>query len=163
MKKPFYSILAASFLFTSCASEGNNAPETTESHSEIKKEVKAEVINGEATVTITTTENGKTTTEVLTGEEAEAYMEEDPMESTEIPEGAEVFIKKLDHDVNVDVDIESILNDPAIADLDEATKEKIRIAVENGLEDMDIDVQVNESESGSSKLKTKVMVIEEGE
>lgn len=163
MRKIYYIILAAGILFTSCSKEESS--EITESKN-ITKEVKAEVINGETTVTITTTENGETKTEILTGQEAEAYMEKDPMENMDLPEGANVIVKNMDHDVNIDIDVDKILNDPELQDLDEETKEKIKHAIENSLDEMEVDVQIEHSSntSGTSEepiIKTKVMVIDE--
>lgn len=163
MRKIYYTILATVILLASCAKE--EASEITESK-EITKEVKAEIINGETTVTITTTENGETKTEILTGSEAETYMEKDPMENMNLPEGANVIVKNMQHDVNIDIDVDEILNDPELQNLDEETKQKIKHAIENSLNEMKVDVQVEHSNNTSESseepiIKTKVMVIDE--
>ncbi|CAG5087161.1 hypothetical protein [Parvicella tangerina] len=162
MKTFYYSILAVGILFTACAKE--EASEIKEEIT-ISKEVKAEVVNGETTVTITTTENGETTTEILTGSEAEAYMSEEHIPDGEHSTDAKVIVKKMDHDVNIDLDIDEILNDPELKDLDEATRAKIKTALEGAMEDMefDIDVEYTDAESDESIVKTKVMVIDEDE
>lgn len=157
MKNLIYLSIGVLLMSTSCTEQKEEV--TTEANKEIKKEVKAEIINGETTVTITTTEDGQVTTEVLTGIEAEAYMDKDPMEDTEIPEGAEVYIKKMNNEVSVDIDIESILNDPALIDVDQATKEKIRTAIENSMQKMDVEVNVDEKGEDPT-IKTKVIVKE---
>ncbi len=159
MKTFYYTILAAGILFASCAKEASEIKEEIE----ISKEVKAQVVNGETTVTITTTENGETKTEVLTGAEAEAYMETEHLNGEDHPKGANVFVKKMDNNVSLDLDIDEILNDPELKDLDEATKEKIKTALEGAMSDMefDVDVEFSGDESGESIVKTKVMVIDE--
>ena len=47
-----------------------------QNHKKIQKEVNVEIVNGEHTLTIKTTENGETTTEVYKGEEAKKKMEQ---------------------------------------------------------------------------------------
>ncbi len=54
----------------------NQANAQTAVKKEISKEVNVENVNGENTVTITTTENGNTTTEVLKGADADAKIAE---------------------------------------------------------------------------------------
>lgn len=157
MKKIYYTALAIGVLATSCAKE--EVSHTTEAQ-EIKKEVKAEVINGETTVTITTTKNGETNTETLTGVEAELFLEKDHLNSQDVPEGAKVIIKKLDHNSEVNLNIDEILNDPELANLNEETKEKIKIAIENSIGDIDHEMESTEKISGS-KVTTKVVVIDE--
>jgi hypothetical protein len=119
-------------------------------------------VNGETTVTVTTTENGETKTEVLTGEEAEAYIDTDHLEDIDAPEGAKVIVKKMDHSVDIDIDVDDILNDPELQDLDEETKAKIKKALEGAMEDMDVDVHVEHlGDENESTVKTKVVVIDE--
>lgn len=162
MKIIYSTILAVAIFATSCGKGG--APEIIEEQ-EITKMVKAEVINGETTVTITTTENGETTTEILTGDEAASYMETDHLSEhmgDDIPDGANVIVKTLDHNTEIDIDVAEIMNDPEIQSLDAETKEKIQNALEGAMENMDVDVKVIHTEGDhESTVKTKVMVIDE--
>lgn len=159
MKRIYYTLFAFAFLATSCAKE--EVSEATDAK-QITKEVKAEIVNGETTVTITTTEDGETKTEILTGAEAEKYMEEDHIDGSETPENAKVIIKKMNsEEVNLNLDIDEILNDPELQDLDEEIKAKIKTALENSLNEMDMDVHVEHS--GDPEIKTKVMIITDDE
>jgi len=160
MKTFYYTILAVGVLMASCAKAD---PSEVREEVEISKMVKAEVINGETTVTITTTENGETTTEVLTGTEAEAYLDDEQLNGEDHPAGSKVIVKKMDHEMSMNIDIDEILNDPELQDLDEETKAKIKTALEGAMGDMEFDVNVEYSDdaSGEPIVKTKVMVIDE--
>jgi len=70
MKK--LTVIVAAFLIAVCANE-TMAQSTSK---EIRKEVNLEEDNGEKVLTIKTTTNGNTTTEVYKGAEAEAKIEE---------------------------------------------------------------------------------------
>ncbi|MCB9188621.1 MAG: hypothetical protein H6600_10170 [Flavobacteriales bacterium] len=160
MKKVNYTLLAVALLAVSCEKEETS--ENTESMA-VTKEVKAEIINGETTVTITTTEDGKTTTEIISGDEAEKYLKEEKLDGSDAPEGSKVIVKKMDHSVNIELDIDEILNDPELQDLDEETREKVKNALENAMENMDVDMDVEYSgdDMDHPVVKTKVMVIDE--
>lgn len=160
MKTFYYTIIAAALLLSSCAKAD---PSEVSEEVEISKMVKATVVDGETTVTITTTENGETTTEVLTGTEAEAYLDDEQLNGEDHPAGSKVIVKKMDHDMSMNLDIDEILNSPELQDLDEETKAKIRTALEGAMGDLDFDINVEYSDdaSGEPIVKTKVMVIDE--
>lgn len=139
--------------FASCGKE-EIVNETTES---ISKEVKAEVVNGETTVTVTTTKNGKEEVKILTGKEAENYMASNDLENMEHPEGAEVIIKKMENSSSFEIDTDEIMNDPELQGLDDATKAKVKKALDNVLNDMEIDID----HTSENQVETKVIVIEE--
>lgn len=67
----FTGLLTGLFLSGSCSAQ---EPKTTKK--EITKEISVTDENGEKKVTITTTEDGKTSTETYTGKEAEARLKE---------------------------------------------------------------------------------------
>lgn len=160
MKKVYYTLFAMALMVVSCAKEETS--EITEAMA-ITNEVKAEIINGETTITITTTENGDTKTEVITGEAAEKYLDEEKLDGSDAPKGSKVIVKKMDQSVNVDIDIVKILDDPELKDLDEETRAKIKKALEGAMENMeiDMDVQYTDDNSDHPVVKTKVMVIDE--
>ncbi len=154
MKKIIYSgLMIATLAISSCTQE-EKVNETTES---INKEVKAETVNGETTVTVTTTKDGKEEIKVLTGVEAEEYMLENDLENMEHPEGAEVIIKKMESNSSIDFDLEEILNDPELEGIDEETKAKIKKALDNAMKDIELDID----QTSDTKMKTKVVVIED--
>lgn len=132
---------------------------TKETREEIRKEVKAETINGETTVTISTTKDGKEEVKTLTGEEAKDYMAMNDLTGDENPNGSEIIIKKIENSSSLDIDVDEILSDPALVDIDDATKEKVKKALENSLSDIELDIDFDNSTD--SKVKTKVIVIDE--
>lgn len=71
MKKIILSLAAMTLVMLS-----NQAQAQTEKKKEIQKEVKMVEDDGVKTLTIKTTENGKTTTEIYKGEDAEKKMNE---------------------------------------------------------------------------------------
>ena len=141
-------------LAISSSTQKEKVNETTEA---INKEVKAETVNGETTVTVTTTKDGKEEIKVLTGVEAEEYMLENDLENMEHPEGAEVIIKKMESNSSIDFDLEEILNDPELEGIDEETKAKIKKALDNAMKDIELDID----QTSDTKMKTKVVVIED--
>jgi hypothetical protein len=154
MKKIIYSgIMLAALALGSCG-KAEIIDETTES---ISKEVKAETINGETTVTVKTTKNGKEETQVLTGKEAEAYMASNDLENMDHPEGAEVIIKKIENSSSLEIDTDEIMKDPEMEGLDAVTKEKVKKALDNAISDIDL------NHTSDEKFKTKVIVIDEDE
>jgi hypothetical protein len=154
MRKIIYSgLMLTTLAFASCGKE-EIVNETTES---ISKEVKAEVVNGETTVTVTTTKNGKEEVKILTGKEAENYMASNDLENMEHPEGAEVIIKKMENSSSFEIDTDEIMNDPELQGLDDATKAKVKKALDNVLNDMEIDID----HTSENQVETKVIVIEE--
>ena len=155
MKKIIYT--AAVFAALTVSSCGNTEVTTEGAPSEISKEIKAEIINGETTVTVTTTENGKETVKKLTGIEAETYLAENKLEEGDHPEGAEVIVKTINTSKSTEIDTDEILNDPELDGLDAATKEKVKKALENALKDSEMHM---ESE-GDQKIKTKIIISDE--
>jgi Na+-translocating ferredoxin:NAD+ oxidoreductase RnfG subunit len=69
-------IALLSFANTATAQEKVKKEVTKEVKKEVKKEVNVEKVNGEKVLTIKTTEDGKTTTQVYKGEEADKKLEE---------------------------------------------------------------------------------------
>lgn len=69
MKK--LTVIVAAFLIAACANETK-----AQTSKEVRKEVNLEDNNGMKVLTITTTENGNTTTEVYKGAEADAKIQE---------------------------------------------------------------------------------------
>lgn len=69
----FSLLLSGTFLLSSAQGEENK---------KIKKEIEIEQNNDETTVTITETKNGKTTRKILSGKEAEAYIENEQSDQT---------------------------------------------------------------------------------
>lgn len=63
-----FTVILSSAFILSCAQEKEKK--------EVKKEIRVNKENGNTTVTITESENGKTTERILTGEDAEKYLEE---------------------------------------------------------------------------------------
>lgn len=157
MKRLIYPLVVVLLLFVASCAKSESADKIKQ---EIRKEIKAEIVNGETTVTITTTEDGKTKTEVLTGSDAEAYMAEDKLSDLEAPVGAEVIIKKLDH-MDLDLNVDDIMNDPELQNLDEDIKVKVKAALENAMADAKIEMDFDIDEQTNSKVKTKVIVIDE--
>jgi hypothetical protein len=74
MKTTILSVMAIVFL--SLNSFGQSKPTEKQVKKEVKKEVRMEEENGVKTLTIVTTENGKTSEEIFKGEAAEKKMEE---------------------------------------------------------------------------------------
>jgi len=141
-------------LAISTCTQEEKVKETTESNN---KEVKAETVNGETTVTVTTTKDGKEEIKVLTGAEAEEYILENDLENMEHPEGTEVIIKKMESNSSINFDVEEILNDPELKGIDEETKAKIKKALDNAMKDVELDID----QTSDTKIKTKVVVIED--
>jgi hypothetical protein len=69
-------LTVTALIFASALIFSNEVSAQTATSKEVKKEVNVEENNGEKVVTIKTTENGKTTTEVFKGEEANAKLAE---------------------------------------------------------------------------------------
>lgn len=69
-------LIVTTLIFASVLIFSNNISAQTATSKEVKKEISVEETNGEKVVTIKTTENGKTTTEVFKGEEADAKLAE---------------------------------------------------------------------------------------
>ena len=88
MKKTYTFISAALF---SLIAVGSHAQEVKEVRKEVRKEVNLKEENGEKTLTITTTENGKVTEEVYKGEAAEAKMAEFEPQAVEVREEVNVI------------------------------------------------------------------------
>lgn len=88
MKKTYTFIAAALF---SLIAVGSHAQEVKEVRKEVRKEVNLKEENGEKTLTITTTENGKVTEEVYKGEAAEAKMAEFEPQAVEVREEVNVI------------------------------------------------------------------------
>lgn len=90
------SILALT-IFTNCQAQ---TPKTTKK--EVSKEISVEEENGVKTVTIKSTEDGKTTVETFTGKEAEAKLKE-----LEDPASEENTVAVVDG-VTIDVNMEEV-------------------------------------------------------
>jgi hypothetical protein len=88
MKKTYTFITAALF---SLIAIGSQAQEVKEVKKEIRKEVNLKEENGEKTLTVSTTENGKVTEEVYKGEAAEAKMVEFEPQAGEVREEVNVI------------------------------------------------------------------------
>lgn len=69
-------LTVTALIFASALIFSNEVSAQAATSKEVKKEVNVEENNGEKVVTIKTTENGKTTTEVFKGEEADAKLAE---------------------------------------------------------------------------------------
>jgi hypothetical protein len=69
-------LTVTALIFASALIYSNEVSAQAATSKEVKKEVNVEENNGEKVVTIKTTENGKTTTEVFKGEEADAKLAE---------------------------------------------------------------------------------------
>lgn len=69
-------LTVTALIFASALVFSNEVAAQAATSKEVKKEVNVEENNGEKIVTIKTTENGKTTTEVFKGEEADAKLTE---------------------------------------------------------------------------------------
>lgn len=87
--KQTYTYIATALL--SLIAFGSQAQEMKEVKKEIRKEVNLKEENGEKTLTITTTENGKVTEEVYKGEAAEAKMAEFETKEGEVREEVNVI------------------------------------------------------------------------
>ncbi len=112
-----------------------------QNHKKIQKEVNVEIVNGEHNLTIKTTENGETTTEVYTGEEAKKKMEELHNEhkgGTMHEEDEDVIIEKR---IEIDTD-EDGTND---FEFELKNVEEDLGKIHEMLEEMDIDVDLNGS------------------
>lgn len=88
MKKTYTFIAVALFSLIAVESQ---AQEVKEVRKEVRKEVNLKEENGEKTLTITTTENGKVTEEVYKGEAAEAKMAEFEPQAGEVREEVNVI------------------------------------------------------------------------
>ena len=121
-----------------------------EKESKKQTEKRIEVIkeNGETTVTITTTENGNTSTEVYTGEAAKAYLEKHNSTSS--------TCKKM----NVNIELDSLDLDWA-QDFEGKTEEEIRAIVESHVGDLVNQLQLVQVDilSDSSVVNQNVQVI----
>ena len=155
MKKIIYT--AAVFAALTVSSCGNTEVTTEGAPSEISKEIKAETINGETTVTVTTIENGKETVKKLTGIEAEIYLAENKLDEGNHPEGAEIIVKTINSNSTTDINPEEILNDPELDGLDAATKEKVKKALENALKESEMHIESDDEQ----KIKTKIIITDE--
>lgn len=87
--KQTYTFIATAVL--SLMVFGSQAQEVKEVKKEIRKEVNLQEENGEKTLTITTTENGKVTEEVYKGEAAEAKLAEFETKEGEVREEVNVI------------------------------------------------------------------------
>lgn len=87
--KQTYTFIATAVL--SLMAFGSQAQEVKEVKKEIRKEVNLQEENGQKTLTITTTENGKVTEEVYKGEAAEAKMAEFETKEGEVREEVNVI------------------------------------------------------------------------
>ena len=87
--KQTYTFIATAVL--SLMAFGSQAQEVKEVKKEIRKEVNLQEENGEKTLTITTTENGKVTEEVYKGEAAEAKLAEFETKEGEVREEVNVI------------------------------------------------------------------------
>ena len=87
--KQTYTYIATAVL--SLMAFGSQAQEVKEVKKEIRKEVNLQEENGQKTLTITTTENGKVTEEVYKGEAAEAKMAEFETKEGEVREEVNVI------------------------------------------------------------------------
>jgi len=159
MKKHFLkisSIALVSIAMISCGAESadeksndESSKKTTENviEEEIEKSVKVEINDTDTTVTIETTKDGETTVEVLTGEDAAAYISEHEMgegKENSSSEDVKIIVKKMDAEGD-DINIDEILED---ADLD-GVGEGIKKEIKESLEEV-------EMKEGEIKIKTKV-------
>lgn len=87
--KQTYTFIATAVL--SLMAFGSQAQQVKEVKKEIRKEVNLQEENGEKTLTITTTENGKVTEEVYKGEAAEAKLAEFETKEGEVREEVNVI------------------------------------------------------------------------
>lgn len=76
-------LIVTTLIFASALIFSNEIAAQTATSKEVKKEVNLEENNGEKVLTIKTTENGKTTTEVFKGEEADTKLTEMKNEKSE--------------------------------------------------------------------------------
>lgn len=128
---------------------------------DIKKEVKIEIINGEKTVTITTTKDGEESTEILTGEKAEKYISEHEMHSS----GHSEINKKIIMDLDDDFDFEKMID---LSDF-EGLSEEIQNKIEKIISEIDINTKDGnfslsiDDEENKGKVMVKIISHSDGE
>jgi hypothetical protein len=179
-----FAILTSSLAYAQTTEEQTSTTKviiTTNTDENESKSVDIAEVNGEKIVTITTTKNGKTTIEKYTGEEAEAYLEEN--NETMIVEMEDINLEDMQFTFDLEGMEEGdgkkiIFKTKSTEASPENSHQVIWTTEDNEKVDVefeDVDIEINETEDGESmkielnftdkdgKKVEKVIVMDESE
>jgi len=170
MKKTFLllPVFAASLLMVSCGGEEEKeeaedsteqAPVKEEEKKEVKKQIEVSKEDGELKVTITTTTNGVEDVEVLTGQEAQDFIDNEKIDDSKPGEKSKKVEVKIEIDAE-DKDKYAWIHDIDFENLgEEEIESELKSKLDKGVE-LGIDIKIKKDGENSETREINISVKE---